>query len=526
MTLLETLTLVFAGSATGLFLSDLLGQPPVPAFLVSGLALSPFIDPVSVKSLTVIGAGFLVFSFGVRMTPERVLEGSESWSAALAQVAVTGVLGGAAALFLGLSSLESLLVAAAASFASSATGMNLIQEQKSIGLLFSQEAESIQFIQDLAGGLFLAVSSVLVSGRLGEGIAGVLAMGVGALALRPIFRRLASEVEDSRELLMMVSLGYLSVFALGSSLAGVSPVVGALAAGISAAVYPHNIEVLEVVDSLKDFFSAVFFVSLGLLVDISAGGFRLAALVFVLTSVVGPVVAASMLYRRLDLRTSVLSGFSLDRVSEVVLVAAIQLSLAAAVSARVFNGVVLGSAATYALSSYTGLYRDKIYDALSRFRSESAEPLELEGHVIVVGHDEQGRQLVKELDEKVVVVENNPERAEEAAAEKILLGNALEDSTWRRANSSEASVVVSTTPSRAVSEKILELETNARKVPRASTPVEAAEYLERGVWTVNFPEAIASEELLDHIEGSLHSRDYLERLRRNRLTELRRYLWE
>lgn len=526
MSLIESLTLVFGVSAVALFVSDRLNQPTVPAFVVSGFALSYLVDGLEVTRIAVLGAGFLVFSFGIRMNPARVLEASESWVAAAAQVGVTAGLGLAVSLGLGLGVPDTLMLVSASALASSAAGMNLIEEQNSIGLLFSEVAESVQFVQDLLAVAVLGGVAVLISGQPVTGFVGTLALFGGVVVLRPVFERLIGAVDGSRESVMVISLGSLSVFVLAASLLGLSPVAGALAGGLAIAAFPHNIEVLDSVRSLHDFFSAVFFVSLGLLVEASAGGLLVAATVLLLTVVVGPVAAALALSTRLDLRTSVLSSVSLDQVSEVVLAGAIQLHIAGMLSPQVFNGLVLGSAATFVVSAYTTVHRDAVYSLVSSYvSSDDAQPLDVEDHVIVVGHDEQGRKIVRDLERDTVVLENNPERAESSQTD-VVLGNALEDSTWRKANLSEAAAVVSTVPSRPVSEKLLTLDVDLPVVPRARSPSEATEYLSEGAWTVNFPEAMASEEILDHIEGSLNSREYMERLRRQSITELKSFLRE
>ena len=85
-------------------------------------------------------------------------------------------------------------------------------------------------------------------------------------------------------------------------------------------------------------------------------------------------------------------------------------------------------------------------------------------------------------------------------------------------------MIISTVPSRKVSEKVLELEKPQDKIVRAEEVDEASILLNKGALHVIVPDISSSELLIDHIEGIVHNENYREELRRKSLLEVREYL--
>ncbi|MFB6204049.1 MAG: cation:proton antiporter [Candidatus Nanohaloarchaea archaeon] len=541
--LVHTLTLIFVVSSVLLLILDRFEHPAIPAYILAGILVGRFIDSSQVMGLTQLGIAFLVFIFGLKLDPERLKTvARESQATTTVQVASIGLLGYLTAWALGFSHLNALYFSIAASLSSSIVGLQLISEDVRMDLLHGRLAESTQLIQDILA--IVAVIALSSAVYRPANIIQNLAFGFGLIAFalftqRYIFDHVAKLAEGSQELLMLISLATLGGFAALAELGGFSLVVGSFAAGIAVAKFPHNLEILDTVGSLKDFFSAIFFVTLGALINIPSMKVILASLFLaVITAVFKPVVTAvSLIEQGFDSRTAYLTGFSLDQVSEFALIIAIQGLLAGRMDPAIFQSIILAATLTMITSSYTSRHAEELYRLLSSHdlfstrqdMKNSESGTEMENHVILAGYDTQGRRLAEALNEEgqeFLVVENDPEKVEDAMKkeENYVFGDVMHLETWERASYGDAELIISTIPIGKVSRRILHLDTDADIILRSENVEEASELMEDGALYVAVSKLLASEQLVDHVLGVMQKEQYREELRRKNLLEVRRYL--
>lgn len=540
------LTTVFLVSSGVLFLFDRYDHPALPAYIIAGIVVGYFFPADEMITFAEIGLSFLVFVFGVKMDPEKFsIVAEDSLKTTLIQMISIGFLGAVIAYMLGFTGFEALIFVLVAALSSTLVGLDLLEEEIDLRLAHGRLAEAINLNQDVIAIFFLMLmgastftaDSLLRSVLHGSGVllAGIIFRGV-------LFEKIADLTENSRELMMLVSISVLIGFLSLTELFQVSIAIGSFAAGLAVSKYPHNMEVLDTVGSLKDFFSAIFFVSLGALLTLpTAEVLGLSILLILVTSVVKPyIVVAALTQLGQNKRTAYLTGFSIDQVSEFSLIITIQAFLAGMISDMLFQAVIITATVSMIISSYTSRHGDRLFRILSPFdflterngrTSEDLETENLEDHVIVAGSDIQGERIIeklKEEDEDFVVIENDPEKISELRekGEKYVFGDVMEDQSWRKANYKEANLIISTIPIELISRKILDLETDADKILRAEKVREARELLERGAIYVNIPKILSSELLLDHVEGLMENTQYRDELRRKNLLEVKRYIQE
>lgn len=540
--LIEVLTLIFITASATLMILDRFKHPALPAYIIAGLLLSPYIPEQDIINLSQIGIAFLVFVFGVKLDLRRLRSvAEESQFAATLQILLIGLIGFAAALIMNLSMMEAVYFSIFASLSSSLVGLDLIEKEIQIDLIHGRIAESIQLIQDVIA-LILVVGLTALSS--GTGVTTHFAAGLGVMGLAIVIRNyffdyIGKLIENSRELFMITSIAFLAGF-IGLSLSfNLSIVVGAFAAGIAVSKFPHNMEILDTTGSLKDFFSALFFISLGALVSFPGlKTFLISAVLFTLVAVVKPLVTVlGLISQGFDDRTAHLAGFSLDQVSEFSLIIGITGYINGTISPELFNALILSATATMITSAYTRRHEDKLYDFIKQISflpnrksvPKSDDLGELENHVILVGYDTQGKRIVdtvraEEID--FVVLENDPEKIEELREkdEPYIYGNVMDSYPWKQAEMNKAQLIVSTVPLKKVSEHIMNLDTDADRILRSETVTEANELLDRGAMYVNVPEILSSEMLVDHMQGVMEDRNYREELRRRNLLEIRKFL--
>ncbi|MFP4038433.1 MAG: cation:proton antiporter [Candidatus Nanohaloarchaea archaeon] len=552
MEIISTLTLIFLTASAVLLLFHRFDHPAIPAYIIAGIivggitGLEPFITQELLNgaipeitlvedqllNLAQLGIAFLVFTFGLKFDPQRLRqEASVSLDTTAAQIFVIGAIAYFTGLQLGFTSMESAIFSTAAALSSSLVGLQLADREIQNDLLHGRISESIHLIQDLIG---LALITVLFASTVSSSLhalGAATSVIILALLIREYgFDFVADQSNYSTELMMLAGLTSLIGMIALTSYLGLPMVIGSFAAGLTAAKFPHNMELLDTLGSLKDFFSAIFFVALGALISIPDPKTILSAFLLVLlTSMLKPFVTyKSLVFEGLDPRTSMLSALSLDQVSEIALIVAIQAFLTEMISGQVFNSVIIAATFSMLTSSYTKRHEEWIYQKLKPDR-EVGEKVNLEDHVIVVGYHVQGIRVVDSLLEenaRVAVIDNDPEKVSTVEERGIpgVYGDIMDKETWQEANFTEAKLVVSTVPSFRVSKKIMELEEPEDKIVRAENMEEASILLNQGAVHVIVPDLASSEILIDHIEGIIHNENYREELRRKSLLELREYL--
>lgn len=541
--IITSMTLIFVASALMLLISNRFDQPAVPAYLTAGILISFFVNQSELLGLAQIGIAFLVFIFGLKFDPEKITAvKTESLAVNSLQILLIGTLSFGFATLIGLEPLQSLYFTVAATFSSSLVGLELISEEVDKNLIHGRLAESIHLIQDLlavAIVVFLSSQTFTVN-QVAANLGIAASMIVSALFIRKyLMDWIAKLAEGSTELLMLTGLSFLTGFIAISQYFGLSIVVGSFAAGIAVARFPHNLDILDTMGSIKDFFAAIFFVTLGVLLSLpSVEALVMTTGLILITALLKPgLMVLSLIQQGYDPRTSFLTATSLDQISEFALIIAIQAWIAGTISEPLFHAIILAATITMTTSSYTKLYEHRIYEVLNRYnliRSgnqmlPNSNAGDIEDHIILVGFDVQGKRIVEQLDEigaEFLIVENDPEKISDLRkqGENFVYGNILNSETWKHAKPDKARLIISTAPFSEVSNTILNLETDAGKILRTEELWGAENLMERGADYVIVPEILSAELIKEHLLGVESEENYEEELRRRSLLEVRRYL--
>jgi CPA2 family monovalent cation:H+ antiporter-2 len=323
--------------------------------------------------------------------------------------------------------------------------------------------------------------------------------------------RLLSEFREDPEIMLLIGIAATVLLGYAAQAAGVNPIAGVFGAGLLLSREPVNTALLESLKSVKDFFSAVFFVSLGALAQIPGPEtLWVSAVILVSVVFVRPMAIVGVLRQQgFNSYTSYKTALSLDQVSEFTLFAALLAQGAGLLSGQVFNAVVFSAAVTFVSSDLTTRYADGVYGALPEFlRFDNMEESQYgfndkQGHDIVVGYDEPGRAAAEAL-EDVVVIANKPDEVEKAESDgrDVVFGDPMNDSTWVRAGVDGASHVVST----------LEDDDRAEAAAQTELPCvlltsteSAARHLESkdNVLNAGTPESLASDRFQSQVLSTL-----------------------
>ncbi len=543
--IISTLTIIFILSSITLFIAKRTNHPAIPAYIVAGLIAGYFITQQDqLFTLVQLGIAFLVFIFGLKFDPEKIRNVAiDAQLSSLTQITLISTISFVLGLLLGLDAVNATIFALAASLSSSLVGIQLLEKEIDFKLIHGRLAESINLIQDI-----IAIIAIIILSSYAftlQAISSTLAYGLSILLLGFILRKyfidfIAKQAEGSTELLMLISITILTGFISLSDYLGLSIVVGSFAAGIAVAKYPYNLEVLDTVSSLKDFFSAIFFVTLGALLTIpNINVILLASVLIFLTILIQPFTTSYILTTLgYDSRTSFAAATSTDQISELVLILAIQSYLTNSINPELFQAIILAATFTMISSSYTSRYEDEIFERMKKLKlpltKNTAQKMnvseKLDDHIILIGYDIQGKrlaELLKNKNKKHVIIENDPEKIDEIKKKghSYIYGNVLQEEIWDQAEHKRAKIIISTPPFNQVSEKIAGLDTPADKIVTATELDEARKLLEEdSVLYVNVPEITSIDQITEHIIGTTNDTNYKEKLRRKNMLEVRKYL--
>ena len=539
--LLTTIAIIFVIAGPFLLLASVTRLPTAPALIGAGLVAGFFVDETLKLEIARLGIALLVFTFAVRIQPTDVQHAiGDGEVTALWQLGVVGAVGSGLGLLLGLAPEYALYLGIAATLSSSIVGSTLFLARGQ-DLVHDRLSESIHAVQDFVG---LVVLLVISAGAFAlEPIATQIGYGVlllvAAIAInRYCFDQLGRYLGAPTEAMLVGTIALLLVFLGASEELGLSIVVGAFAAGL--AVHRDAVRYAGVVnglDSLNDFFAAIFFITVGALVTWpSIDVVAMTAVLVVLAAVLKPAVTVALLmHRGYERRTATLTGLNLDQIGEFALIIAIEALFLGLVLESVFEAIILAAAITLVTASVTRHYDEELYHWLANLgvlgrhgRSVdrwSEVPETMDDHVVIVGYGRHGRRLVRACeahDQPYVVIESNPAVLEDLQAEcsAFVLGDVVESRTVQRAGLTDARLVISTADSRPVNERVVAFADAVDVVVRTKGRESAREFLDRGAAYVAVSDLLAADRLEERfaelIAGEF-DRDELVREVRDRL---------
>jgi CPA2 family monovalent cation:H+ antiporter-2 len=331
---LQTLALVFCVAALTTVLFQRLGQPVVFGYLLAGMILGPHIpvpvaaDASTAQTLSELGVILLMFTLGLEFNLRRVIQMSAtSGLAALAETSVMLSLGYLLADLLGWTPTEALFAGAIVAISSTTIIAKAFSERGVSGPI-TQAVFGILIVEDLIAIFLVALLSAVAAGsgltasglgmtgvRLATFLAGLI--GIGLLVVPRLVRAVVRLGRS--ETTLVASIGICFGAALLALAFGYSVALGAFIAGTLVAESGEASAVRHLIEPVRDMFVAIFFVSVGMLIDPrTIAAHWPAVLAFTLLVMVGKVVAVSVgaFLTGSPLRLSVQAGMSLAQIGE------------------------------------------------------------------------------------------------------------------------------------------------------------------------------------------------------------------
>ena len=423
LTLLRDLVILVAVAIPVVAIAQRLRVPTVVGFLVTGVAIGPhalgFIrDGESVSGLAELGLILLLFTIGLELSVSRIIRlGRLVLQGGAVQVAVTIAITAGVAVIAAVVPQQAVFYGTLVALSSTAIVLKVYTERGELDSPHGRVAMAILLFQDLCVVPLMLLVPVLAGagGGIGASVRDVAVSLVVVTILIVVGRAAVPWVLQKVVLLRNRELFTLSIvfFALGAAYVtastGLSLALGAFIAGLVIAESEYGAQALSDVMPFRDTFTGIFFISVGMLLDL---GFMLEHAGLVLTITVGVffgkaiITAGAVRLLKRSWQVSVLSGLGLAQVGEFSFILAMvgaplglldtdgyQLFLAMSVITMLATPFVISAAGPIAdwFCRVTG------QPALEILPHEERGIAQLHDHVIVVGYGLNGRNLARGL---------------------------------------------------------------------------------------------------------------------------------
>jgi CPA2 family monovalent cation:H+ antiporter-2 len=348
LSFLQDLAIVMIVAGLVTILCHRFKQPVVLGYILAGVIIGPHTPPfplikddATIQTLSELGVIFLMFSLGLEFSLRKLRQvGSTALIAATLEIIVMMAIGYGIGRLFNWSSMDSLFLGAIISISSTTIIMKALDELGLRGEKFAGMVFGILIVEDIMGIVLIAMLSgiartgtlqswdaVLTIGQLAVFLVVSLVLGLIAVP------RLVGFVAKfrSQEMLLVTVLGLCFGFCLLTVKLGFSLALGAFLIGAILAEAKEIGKIEDIMSPIRDMFSAVFFVSVGLLIDPTLlYTYAWPIAVITVAVVVGQVVTIFMgtYLAGHDLRTSARVGMSMSQIGEFsFIIAALGLSL-------------------------------------------------------------------------------------------------------------------------------------------------------------------------------------------------------
>ncbi|HSR53232.1 MAG TPA: cation:proton antiporter [Acidobacteriota bacterium] len=472
------LVVIFGVGTAVVFVFHHLRQSPLIGFLATGIIVGPYGlgligEEETVHALAEIGVMLLLFSLGLEFSLNKLFKmRAIVFGTGTAQVVLTaGAVAGTAVLF-GLPANQGVFLGFVAALSSTAIILKLLLERGEMGSIHGRVCLGILIFQDLCVVPMMVLVPLLAAPQFAW-MPVIWALGKAALVIvatilvaRIIFPPLLDRLVGTRsqELFVVGSLWILFSTAWLLSNAGFSLALGGFLAGLvlSESEFAHKI--FSDVRPIRDGLNSLFFISIGMLVDLQFLAANLPKVAGVIAAIVvgkGLLAMVAILITRLPPQVALLSGLSLAQIGEfsfILLEASSKVSLlpdawyqtliTSAVTTMILTPGLFWIAHRTAASRRFIRLADRLQRA-RKFAPLDEACRQLDNHVIIAGFGIGGRALARLLKKNEIphlVLETNLRtvRSERQKGETIFYGDVTDPEVLRHADIERARAVVVT----------------------------------------------------------------------------------
>lgn len=468
--IIQDIVIILFFSIAIIFLFNKVKVPSIVGFLIAGMIIGPYglkliksVDEIEV--MAEIGVILLLFTIGIEVSLSQII-----------RIKKLLVVGGGMQFFLtsfisfiifysiGISLSQSIFFSFLISLSSTAIIMKLLVDKNEVDSPHGKISIAISLFQDLMiVPLFLLlpilsntgstnISSIFIRVFFAFTITALLII-TSKYFIRPIVHQIAKlrlrEAFTIGIIFLILGTAYIT------HQAGLSFAIGAFIAGLILSETDFNHQILSEIVPLKDAFNSLFFVSVGLLVNVQFV-FQNSLLIIGLTLLIFLfkvlIIIISVSFLKYPFRTALLAGIGLGQVGEFSFILALAGTNLGLISADYYNIFLSSSIFTMIIAPIIYQLEPWIAEKLGGVESKKISEekfinANLRDHVIIGGFGVNGKNLahvLKETGIKYIVIELNPDtvKKEKAKGEHIVYGDIGREDILRFVGAEKAKIIV------------------------------------------------------------------------------------
>ncbi len=468
--ILTDIVIILGLSVLVIYLFQRLKLPTVLGFLLTGIIAGPYglswIKGVhEVEIMAEIGIILLLFVIGVEFSLKS-----------LAAIKKSVLLGGGLQVFLTILSTavvfflldmplnKSIFIGFLVSLSSTAVLLKLLQDKGEITSPHGKTILAILIFQDIIVVPMMLFTPILAgqTDNVGAAVLSIAVKGIlvilGVILLArygiPFVLYRIAKTRNNELFFISIIVICFSVAWLTSSL-GLSLSLGAFMAGLTISESEYSHQAMSYVTPLKEIFTSFFFVSVGMLLDLSFVADNIITIgyltlgVLVLKSLIGLFAAKSL---GLHIRTALMISFFITQIGEFSLILAKEGLSVNIISLEIYQYFLAITILSIAVTPFIINFSYRLSDRISKRAGNIINDLQqktakdLEDHIIIVGFGLNGRNIArvaKKFEIPYVILEINPDTVKkEKDKEPIHFGDAMQVHVLQHLNIHKARVVV------------------------------------------------------------------------------------
>jgi CPA2 family monovalent cation:H+ antiporter-2 len=539
--------LIIFVSAMLAYVSRFLRQPIILAYVAAGVIIGPFgfgliTNVEEINLLAELGIVFLLFSVGLEIDFRKFKNvGIAALSGGVMQILVTFLMGFSVAMLFGLGNIIGIYLGLLLAFSSTMIVTKILVDKDELNTLHGRMMLGILLLQDIVAIVVLPILSNISNLVSIEFVGSIVLKGIGLFAIAILlnkffFPRVLDYAAQRHEIFFLTAIANCFFFIGASYVLGFSIAIGGFIAGLSMANFPYNIEIAGETHALRDFFSIIFFSTLGMQLNvwIIQSSFVLFFSLLLLTLIAKPIIFAFLyLFMGYGGRTSNNIGLGLGQASEFMFIIAAEEFMLGNISSDFYSLLISIVVVSIIITPYWIRGRNTVYRFFSKIRIphphirhlihprsiyelENPPERELKNHIIIFGAHRMGQRVAEYLQhrgEKFIVIERDPEIVRNLGRKGIycIYGDAENDEILKKSSLDKAKLLILTIPfadtASFVVRKAKRFDEKIKILARAHSEIDAERLYKAGADVVIIPEFVSAEKIIKKIDHFLRERE-------------------
>jgi len=466
--IIRDIVIILLVSIPIIFVFNKLKIPSIVGFLAAGMIIGPhgfqlISEITEIEVMAEVGVILLLFVIGLEVSIKQLMR-MKKFLIIAGGLQLIGTIAFSSIIFysFGINITQSIFLAMLVSLSSTAIVLKLLSDKRELEAPHGRIALGVLIFQDLAivpmfivlpilgSGSNMPVSEIVLQLFFAFGVVGVVLLASNYLMPRILETLVKMKMREAFTvgiLLILLGTAYLT-HAVGLSFA-----LGAFIAGLILSESDYSHQIVAEILPLKDAFNSIFFVSIGLLLNI---GFvfqfpylliGITAGIIVLKAI---VVIAIVKFMKYPLRTAVLAGLGLAQIGEFSFVLAQAGMNFQLIPDDFYNAFLASSIFTMILTPFFFKFAPVIanrFGEIEPIKKTVEDEHKLTKHVIIVGFGLNGKNLARVLKEagiQYIVVEMNPDTFQEqkSKGERIIYGDITREEILHQTKIEDANIIV------------------------------------------------------------------------------------